>query len=218
MTSYSYSRLTNFETCPKRHYHYDVAKDVNDVGGPQRYEGLDLHKHFEARLKHGTALPLGYAQCEGLLASVAAAPGEIYCEQKLGVSSNFAPIAFMSKNAWLRVIIDCVKINDSYAIMFDWKTGRPKEDLTQLRLSAAALFAHQPNLTYVRSALVYVNHDKVVRDEARRENLPALWAELLPRVKKFQRAHDTQEFPPTPNGLCRKYCEVVSCPFHGRGG
>jgi CRISPR/Cas system-associated exonuclease Cas4 (RecB family) len=219
MTAWSFSKLNNYEICPKKHYHYDIAKDISEAPTPYRDEGDKLHAYFEARLKHGTALPLGYVQHEGLLASVAASPGKFYYEQKLAISATFRPVGYMGKNAWLRVVIDCVKINGTYAVILDWKTGKPKEDLTQLRLSAAVLFAHQPNLlTHIRSALVYVNYDKIVRDEARRENLPALWAEILPRVKKFQRAHETQEFPPVPNSLCKKYCAVVSCPFHGVGG
>ena len=51
----------------------------------------------------------------------------------------------------------------------------------------------------------------------RREDIPAFVAQLLPRVKKLEWAHQTMTFPPNPSGLCIKYCKVVSCPFHGKG-
>jgi hypothetical protein len=44
-----------------------------------------------------------------------------------------------------------------------------------------------------------------------------LWNRLLPEVKKMEQAYVTLDYPPKPNGLCRNYCPVKSCPHHGKG-
>ena len=121
--SWSYSVLKNWETCPKRYYHYNVAKDVKEPETDQLREGNQLHKHFENRVKTQTPLPLGYKQYEPLLAKLIAAPGETYAEQKLALTSSFTPTTFFGKGAWFRTVIDFTKINGKIATVVDYKTG-----------------------------------------------------------------------------------------------
>jgi hypothetical protein len=101
--------------------------------------------------------------------------------------------------------------------VLDWKTGKPSFDQTQLKLSAALVFASAPNVNLVRAGLVFINHDRVERSQYRRAELPAIWNEILPRVKKMQQAREKEEYPAKPSGLCKKYCLVTSCPYHGVG-
>lgn len=216
--AWSYSKLKNAETCLKRYYHYDVAKDVIEPESDELRRGKELHKHFENRLLHGTPLPLGYGQHEAMLARIVAAPGQIYGEQKLAITSAFEPSAYFGKGAWCRTQIDVAKVNGQRATVFDWKTGKPSDDVTQLQVMAAVLMAHMPALERVRSALVFVNYEQTERAEYTRDSITEIWSEILPRVRWVQKAHATQEFPPKPSGLCKKYCAVVSCPYHGKGG
>jgi hypothetical protein len=215
--TWSYSQLKNAETCLKRYYHYNVAKDVVEPETEQLREGNRLHKVFDLRLK-GQPLPLGYTQYEPLLARIVNAPGVTHSEQKLALTSEFKPSAFFGKAVWFRTVIDAAKIReDGTATVFDWKTGKPNEDLTQLQLMAVTLFHHDPKLLRVKAALVFVAHDEIEQAEFVREDLTEIWGEILPRVKRLQQARDTQEYPPRPSGLCRKYCAVASCPYHGTG-
>lgn len=215
--SWSYSVLKNFQTCPKRYYHYNVAKDVKEPETDQLRDGNRLHKVFENRLK-GQPLPLGYTHHERLLASIINAPGATYAEQKLAMTSTFTASAFFGKGVWFRTVIDCTKIDEAQttARVFDWKTGKPAEDITQLQLMGATLFCHMPSVQRVKAALVFVNHGHVEPAEFVRSDLPEIWGEILPRVRQVERARAAQEYPPTPSGLCKKYCAVASCPYHGR--
>lgn len=212
---WSYSVLKNFETCPKRYYHYNVAKDVHEPETDQLREGNRLHKVFENRIK-GEPMPFGFAQHERLLASIINAPGVTYAEQKLAMTSSFTPVAYFGKGVWFRTVADATKIHDDRATVFDWKSGKPAEDLTQLQLLAATVFCHMPNIQRVKAALVFVNHGHVEPAEFVREDLTEIWGEILPRVKLVERARATQHYPPKPSGLCKKYCAVSSCPHHGR--
>ena len=214
--SWSYSVLKNWETCPKRYYHYNVAKDVKEPETDQLREGNQLHKHFENRVKTQTPLPLGYKQYEPLLAKLIAAPGETYAEQKLALTSSFTPTTFFGKGAWFRTVIDFTKINGKIATVVDYKTGKVASDTTQLQLMSATLFAADPQIQRVKAALLFVAHGQMEREEFVRGDLTEIWGEILPRVKMVERARAAQHYLPTPSGLCRKYCAVVSCPHHGR--
>lgn len=216
--SWSYSQLKNFETCPKRYYHYNVAKDVVEPESAQLREGNDLHKAFELRLKDGIPLELPYAPHEAMLSRIYQAPGKGFTEQKLAFSSTFQPTTYFGRGVWFRTQIDYAKVVDDKAAIFDWKTGKPKDDLTQLQLMAAAMFIHMPTLQRVKSALVFVQHEQVERAEFERGDLTEIWGDILPRVKLVERARSTQTYPPKPGGLCKSWCAVTSCPFHGQGG
>lgn len=215
--AWSYSALKNYETCPKRYYHYNVAKDVREPESEQLLAGNQLHAHFDARVSKGTPLPLGYGHHETLLAKLANAPGKIHTEQKLALTSEFKPSAYFGKSVWFRTVIDYAAVRDNgTATVLDYKTGKPAEDLTQLQLVSATMFHHDVRLQRVKAALVFVNHDQVESAEFVRADLSEIWSEILPRVKLLTQARQTQEYPPKPGGLCRKWCHVTSCHYHGK--
>ena len=217
--TWSYSRLKNYETCPKRSFHYDIKKDVVEPETPQLAEGNALHAAFDARIRKGTELPLGMGQHETLLARIADAPGRTYSEQKLALTDQFAPVGYFGKNVWFRTVIDAAKQpDDSFAIVFDWKSGKPTTDETQMQLIAATMMHHMPRLERVRTALVFVNHDHTERGEYVRGDLPEIWANILPRVNRLRQAREDEDYPPKPGGLCRRYCAVKTCPHWGVGG
>lgn len=216
--AWSYSRLRNFEVCPKRHYHYDIAKDVVEPESEALRSGNDLHKHFENRLKQRNPLPLGFTQYEPLLAKIVNAPGELSTEGKLALTNDFQPSPYFGKRVWFRTVVDAVKVNKSVASIFDWKNGKPKADLTQLQLMAVTVFAHQPEVERIRAGLIFVTHDHVETAEFVRGDQMEIWSEILPRVRVMQRAVLKQDFQPKPSGLCRNYCGVQSCPFWRKGG
>jgi PD-(D/E)XK nuclease superfamily len=214
--SWSFSALRNYETCPRRYYEYNVGKRVTEPETDAIKAGHALHSAFDARIKQGTKLPLGMGMHEGMLAKFVAAPGATYAEQKLGLTAEFKPTTFFGKGVWFRQVIDATKINGSVATVLDWKTGRPDDDDTQLRLSAAVLFAHDANVQSVRTAFAFVNYDVVERRDYVRGDLTEIWGDILPRVRQLVVARQRQDYPPKPGGLCRRYCAVLSCPFHGK--
>jgi len=214
--SWSYSALKNYETCPKRYYAYNVSKDVKEPEGEAIRQGKLVHAAFDARVSRGTQLPLGMGMHEKMLAKLAAAPGQVHTEQKLALSSEFAPTTFFSKQAWFRTVLDYTNINGTQAVVVDYKTGKPSEDLTQLQLSAATMFAHDTKIAKVKVALLFVSYDKMERATFRREDTTEIWGEVLPRVRKLVDARQKQDYPPKPGYLCRRWCAVTSCPFHGK--
>ena len=217
--SWSYSQLKNFETCAKRYYHYDLAKDVRDPETDAIREGNVLHKAFEQRVAKGVELPPGMARYEPLLAEIVEAPGTAYVEQKLALTSSFQPSEYFGPAVWFRTVVDLAKVReDGVATVVDYKSGKVATDPTQLELIAMTVFAHMPKVHEVRAALAFVVHQHIDARSYTRNDITPVWSGILPRVRALEKARATQEFPPTPSGLCRRWCGVTSCPYHGKGG
>ena len=215
--AWSYSQLTGFETCGLRYYHYNVAKDVTEPDDSGLREGNRLHKAFENRILHAEPLPFGMGMYENMLTKIVAAPGATLGEQKLAITSSFTPVTFFHKDVWFRTVIDAAKIDATTARIFDWKTGKVKKDTTQLQLMSAAVFHHDKRIERVKAALVFVAHGQLEREEFVRGDVTEIWSEILPRVKALEHARVTNTFPPKPSGLCKRYCAVRTCAYHGRG-
>lgn len=215
--TWSYSRLRNYETCPSRHYHYDIAKDIIEPESGMLAEGHAVHKALELRIAGGKKLPLGMGHYETVAARLEALPGENYAEQKLALTEKFAPVGFFGKGVWFRTVLDFTNIRNTTAAVIDYKTGKVTGDMTQLQLMSATIFHHAPEVQRVRARLLFLNHDHAERAEFVREDLTEIWGEILPRVKRLQRAIEERDFPPKPSGLCKRYCAVTSCPYHGVG-
>lgn len=213
--AWSYSRLKNFETCPKRSWHLDIKKDIKEEESEQLRYGNDLHKALAERLSQNKPLPPAYAQFESWAAKVGTPGGKLLVEQKLAITADFGPCEFFSKDAWYRGIGDVIKIVGPVALILDWKTGKLLEDSVQLALMAQCVFAHYPDVQKVRSEFIWLKEDATTRGDFSREDMPGLWVSLHPRVEAMKQAHETTTYPAKPGPLCRRWCPVTVCPHHG---
>jgi hypothetical protein len=227
--AWSYSRLKNFESCPKRHYHIDVAKDVSEEEGEALQYGNFVHKALADRIAKGTPIPdphkvnlepwaqrvlKGHPDAKAYEAATGA---KVLVEQKLAITKEFDACDFYDKvkQPWFRGIGDVIIVNGPVALTLDWKTGKIIEDSVQLALTAACIFAAYPSVQRIRSSFVWLKEDAQTNADLSRTDMPALWAGVLPRVKLVQHAYDNNEFPAKPGFLCRRWCPVSKCPHHG---
>jgi len=213
--AWSFSALDSYETCPKRHYHLKVAKDVVEKQSDEILWGNKVHDALEKRLKDGTPLPPSMAGYERMVVQVERLSGTLLAESKLAITEDFKPTTFFAKNVWCRAIVDAGKIGTRNALLIDWKTGNPKVKSDQLMLSALVGFAHHPELETVASSYVWLKVRKLDKELFSREQVPILWQKLLPRVHRLEQALKTGDFPPKPSGLCRRWCPVRQCKHHG---
>jgi hypothetical protein len=215
--TWSYSRLKNFETCPQRHYHYDIIKDVQEPESHHLREGASLHTAFEERVRDGKPLPLPYAHHEPLMKKLVDSPGDTFAEQKLALTDKFKPTGFFANNVWFRTVLDFAKIRPKDAVIVDYKSGKVTDDETQLALMSATIMHYAPGVQEVKAALLFANNDTLISRTFRRDSLQGIWRDILPRVKRLEDAAAMEEYPPKPSGLCVKYCAVSSCPHWGTG-
>lgn len=213
--AWSYSKLKNYETCPKRHYNVDVAKTVKEEESEHIAYGNAVHKALADAISGKAPLPKPFNHLQEWVDKVTRSEGTILVEQQLAITKELNPTEWFGKNVWFRGVGDVVKINGPVALAIDWKTGKITEDGVQLALMAQCVFAHHPAVEKIRTEFVWLKEDATTRADFTRDDMVKVWAGLLPRVSILENAYVAQEFPPKPGYLCRRFCPVTSCPHHG---
>lgn len=211
--AWTYSQLDAFETCPKKFYHLKVIRDVKEPPSAHQEWGTAVHEAFEAAIKTATPLPDKMAQWQPLAGKLAALPGEKHTEMQLAIDKAFAPADW--KSAWSRGVADLVVVHKDKAAVLDYKTGKRKPS-EQLLLYAAYIYHHFPQVNKVRTGFVWLKDRRIDWQPTEREEVPAIWQLLLPRVRKLESAYERDSWPARPSGLCRSWCPVLACEFNGR--
>ena len=211
--AWSYSALGRYENCPKQYYHINVAKDVKDEYGDSEAgaEGNAVHKALFERVVKGNPLPLAFRMHEKLAARLVATPGVKHGEQKLALNREFEPTEFFATDVHVRAIIDLAIVQDTHAIVIDYKTGKVKDDFTQLAMSAAVLSQYMPELETFELAFLWLKSKNISRERYTKHDFKRVWADLIPRAARVEAAIKTTDFPAKPGPLCR-YCPVQKCP------
>jgi CRISPR/Cas system-associated exonuclease Cas4 (RecB family) len=215
-TAFSFSRLTQFEECPKKMHAVQIAKSVKEnESEPMRY-GKEVHKALEMRIKNGKKLPEHLKPLESMMAKLAAAPGMKMTEYQLAIDSAYAPCSWFEKTAYCRAIVDLGIVAGNKAVLFDYKTGKISDDFTQMRLTGAVFFQHHPEVEEVKLVYLWIKAQKPTIEVMHRDEIPAVWTALLPRINRYQHAFQKEEFPARQGWHC-KYCPVKTCPYWAAG-
>jgi hypothetical protein len=220
--SWSYSKLKNFEECPKKHYEVDIAKSHVETQSDDPDSALNWGNRVHDAFKHTLInpphkMPPEMAAYQGWVDRVRAGPGQLLVEQKYAINRDFQKTAYFAPDAWYRGIGDVVRLDSDLALVLDWKTGKIVEDSVQLMLMAQCLFSHYPQLKYVRSEFVWLKFDAQTPELFTRQEVANQWVHLMERVNALENASKTLTYPPKPGRLCKSYCPVASCPFWKKG-
>lgn len=214
--TWSYSRLKNFEACPKRHWEIDLAKNFKEEESENLLWGGTVHKALADRCgPNQTPLPPAVPY-EGWAQRVLHGGGVVTVEENLALTENFTPCGYFDHDVWFRAKGDFTKIMGDIALTVDWKTGKVLEDSVQLALVAACLFAKHPQLKAIRSSFIWLKEDAETSEVFYREDMPNMWRGLWPRIEALKQAFLQSNYPPLQGRLCRKWCPVTSCPHHGK--
>lgn len=179
--------------------------------------GKEVHKALELRVGKDKALPLHLRHLEKLAGKLASSSGQKLTEQQLAIDNSFEPCDWFSKQTWCRAIIDLAVVNPPHAVVVDYKTGKISDDFTQLRLAGAMLMLHMPEIHTVDLCFLWTREKAITRDEQRltRDDIKNVILDVMPRIRKYEKAHRTESFPARPSGLCKRHCPVTKCPHHG---
>ena len=209
--------LSTFQTCPRMFEAKYITKEVKFVDTPATLYGNRMHKALEERIRDGKQLPEEFESLEwiGEMFDGLKTGAEVFVERSLAIDRDFKPCSY---RAWDTKYVngkdDVTIIKGSIAITFDWKSGKVKTDTQQLKLLALMTFAHHPQVQEVRSGLVFLQNKTIVPFVTKREDFDI--GELLSEFKRYEAAQESGKYLPTPKGLCRQYCDVISCSHNGR--
>ncbi len=220
--AWSYSKLKNYETCPKKHYEVDVAKnfseDKNDDPNTPLNRGNRGHAQLALALTTRQPIDAEFKELQPWVDRVLAGPGQLLVEQKYAITRDFGATTYFGSDVWFRGIGDVVRLNGPVALVLDWKFGKVLDDPVQLMLMAQCIFSHYPEVRKVRSEYVWLKDDCTQPEVFSRKEVADKWVDLMERVNQLELADKLQEYPPKPSGLCMKWCPVSSCKYHGKGG
>jgi hypothetical protein len=212
--AWSHSFLSSFAVCEHQAYRRYVTRDVPYEETPALLAGRAAHEALEHRLRDGASLPHDHAAREALCVPIDRFAGEKHFEWKLGLREDGSPCNFHADDVWGRGTLDVALLNGETAMLLDWKTGKVREDPTELAAHAVLLRAHRPALrrvigryVWLRTGMLGVPHD--VSDTPLKL---ASVRQTMEKVKNNMRGGTWQKHE---NVLCG-WCSVRDCEFNRR--
>lgn len=224
----SFSRLSTFEQCPAQFDYLYVSKRVQSTSNEAADYGDRVHKVLEA---YGNAIGQGQEAKEaavaledtdearstlkqwgGVVEKIMARPGTKLFEQQMSVNRQLQPVEWFAKDVWIRSIADVLVVDGDTAYCLDYKTGKVKDNPTQLQLFAAMVMWHFPEVKTVKTSFVWLRFNEMTNAKYERRFLGALWRGLEPRFDKVQEIIDLGVFNTKPSGLCPWCPAKAICP------
>lgn len=208
--AWSHSRISDFAKCARMFWfkYVDGRKLVPFTQTEQMKEGERQHKAFEYRVRDGRPFPDKYAHYEPIAQAIINQPGENFCEEQITLDANFAPCGWFDKSAYIRVIIDILKINGDNAFAGDYKSGSPWKDENQLKLTAAAIMQKYPEINKVTTAYIWLKTGTLDTATYTRDELNQMWEDLMEKPRELHESTVMDHWPPKPSERTCRWCPV----------
>jgi hypothetical protein len=221
--AWSYSSIKTFDQCPKKYHHLRILKDFKDEDSTATIYGTELHTAAEEFIRDGTPIPPKFSFIAPTLEALNRIEGEKHCEIKMGIAKRdgkFVPCDFFAKDVWWRGIADLLIINEEKqtAYLVDYKTSKNAKyaDTKQLDLLAGAIFTHYPKVMEIKSALLFVVSNEIVKKKHEFMMRLSYLNSMEPELTRLEAAIKTNVWNPVSSPLC-KFCPVSSCAHNRRG-
>ena len=206
VTAWSISRLNTYSQCPFK-FKLTAIDRIKEPSSPAMERGSAIHKEAELYLKGDltelpTSLALVAEEFEELKKLGAQSELEVTFTKDWGITGWF------DADAWCRIKIDAMAMQDGTIRIIDFKTGKYKPDDNeayeqQLELYALAALTLYPDIAKVSAELLFVdsgNHVGTKQDSYTHAMLPALRTKWEGKVSPM--FVDTM-FSPRLNQYCR---------------
>ena len=213
---WSHSSLKDFEGCARRYHEIKVLKKYKFQETDATRYGTDLHKAAEDYLADGVVLPSRFAFVKDVLDVLDKKPGRKLTEHKMALTEKLHPCAWDAPDVWVRGIADLLIIDDENltAWVVDYKTGNNRyPDREQLVLMSLLVFAHFPHIRQVKSALLFVVKNDMVKHNMSVDETKDEWQRYRERSARISACIDSGVWNPKQTPLCG-WCAVKSCEFN----
>lgn len=204
--AWSYSSLTKYENCPRQYYLTRVAKKVVDSPTEATIWGNKVHLALETRIIKKTPLPEGMQQWERIAKRFDKPKGRVFTETRFSLTRNLSTCKWDAPECWVRGIIDLGVDAGEKATLLDWKTGKVKHDIDQLRLFSGLYMQANPYVQQVRTGFIWLQHNKLTREDYTRADLPEIWENFIRRSERLKASYEKDKWIAKPSGLCRGWC------------
>ena len=211
----SYSRLSTFENCQQQFDYLYVTKNVQVVESEAMAYGTRVHEALEmyAKSRDEKYLTRETKKWKSLIDRLLEKKGTHLYEYQMALTPELEPCDWMAKDVWLRGIADVLVVDGETAYCLDWKTGKVRDNPTQLQLFACMVFLHFPEVQTVKTAFVWLKFDQVTDMVYKRSMFDPMWHNLTQRFDYVQETIDLGVFEAKPSGLCRWCAAKDICPY-----
>jgi hypothetical protein len=219
--SWSFTALTNFEGCSARYAAEKFYCTTQWADTPQIIWGNRVHGTSEDMLKGKPVTDLeAYESVRKYVEAFLkqrALGADVIAEQEIALTRDMKPVSWFAKDAWFRVKLDVVIVRGNVANLYDYKTGKFKDDPDQLKICAAAHSIVRPDIEVYNPKYIWTK-DQVVSgcDAIAKKDIPGIWEGVLGRVARMEQAWAAENFPARPSGLC-PWCPIYdTCTYAKR--
>ena len=216
MMPQSPSSLQTFLTCPRQYFAKYISKEVEFTGNKHTIFGSKVHKVFEDYLKSSgqdtIQLPDFLLPAKKYLDKMKKS-STCLAEVKLAIDKNNNLVDWFDKSAYQRCIIDALLVNEDESIVLciDWKTGKKRDNQTQHDFIKKCAGAKYPNAT-IYTLFIYLFAGQSTLQVFKHDPL----TELDNSMRQLEQAYELGIFTPKTSGLCKGWCDVLSCAFNGK--
>jgi hypothetical protein len=217
--SISFTAFHEFEQCPKKFFHRNIAKDYPKQAKSEALDwGNAVHKAIELRLKPGKRpLPENMQQFEEFCGVVESYP-VVIAERNYGVSWEGEAREPYTNGCAVTAKGDIVLMNAdrTLAMTIDINTGKPREDPFQLYIQALVVMANYPSIKHLEGAYYWSKEARL----GPLYQLTECWEMAMPRLiamadgvdERVTSPLDVKRFPavpgdPFPCKWCHAPCE-----------
>ncbi len=211
----SYTFLRDWHNCPYKAYRKYIVRDLPKfVHTKESKWGDDVHTALEVRVKHGTSLPTGMEKFEPIAAQLHAA--DAMAEKMLGIDAEGNACDFFAKNVWLRGKVDVTVIRQPKAAIFDYKTGKKREERAELEIHGLLLKAWLPTIQTVVGHFVWLQGEPEVGRPFDVSDTEKTMADVQSTMNTVKNCIEVEDFPKRRNPLCG-WCDVLDCEYNTKG-
>jgi hypothetical protein len=204
----SHTMLQAFQNCPHKGYRMYIAKDLPREPATKAMEwGNAVHKAMENYLSTGKVLADEFREYESLALPLFQHNPSV--EMSLAIDKDGSPCGFFDDGVYIRGKADVVVVKEPVIVIFDWKTGKKREDPTELALHALMLQAAYPNINRLFGHYIWLQ-EKTVGKAHDLSDTHVTWSRLNEQMDEIAFMAEQQNFPKKPNPLCG-WCPVMDC-------
>ena len=211
--AWSYSRIETFEQCPRKFQLQNILKPENFKFRENEItkRGKAVHDQLETALTPGGGqLPVELSHVQPIVDSILQKFPQVQTERDIAFDHSLNLCDWFDTTVcWFRAQLDVLAVNDTEAIIYDWKTGKVRDKPDQLRLYAAVVFMMYPEVQTVHTAFIFVDHQEIKDAIYTRDQFQSIWDEFVERSDLIQIANEGGNWPPRKNYLCG-WCDATT--------
>lgn len=205
------SSLQTYMLCPVQFREKYITKSVEFKQNKHAIFGERVHKALELYLQGLDSLPTVLSPMKELLDRMK--PVLAGVETKLAINADYEPVDYYDREAYQRCMVDAILVNNdnSLVVCIDWKTGKKSDSQLQHDIIKRCAKAIYPDAKVITD-FVYLFKGGYDRQVYEGQRLIALDYAMESLIKSLCK----DEYLPKQNPLCKRWCDVKTCPFNGQ--